>query len=127
MPTTVLEQPRSTSKRSSQRWQHWQQSPATQKYLPAEAQHHGYVVVWVPPICREVFLDILILFMAYHKWHTRKCPPQFIDTAWQSWWGWTRRLTGALQRLLKKQATTIPDVPVALALAPTEEDTHGHD
>ena len=106
------------------RWDAWQTTTMPQRFLAPMDQANGYTVVRIHPVCREVFMDLLTLLRAYGEWRARHQEPRQIDAAWTTWGVWTRRLAGAVRRVLDAKTPTIPGVPGEL-LSLVEDHTHG--
>lgn len=102
------------------RWEAYQQTTMPQRFLSQMDRANGYTVVRIHPACRETFLDVLDLLRAYGQWRARREAPRQIDAAWTTWATWTRRLAGAVRRMLVAKVPTIPGVPGEL-LALAEE------
>jgi hypothetical protein len=107
------------------RWDAWQSTTMPQRFLPPLDQANGYTVVRIHPACREVFMDLLSLLRAYGEWRARQQEPKQIDAAWTTWGVWTRRLAGAVRRVLDAKPPTIPGVPGEM-LSLVEDHTNGH-
>lgn len=117
----VTDTPRRTKpSAATPRWDAYQHTTMPQRFLSPMDRANGYTVVRIHPACRETFLEVLDLLRAYGEWRARHQAPRQIDAAWTTWAVWTRRLAGAVRRLLVAKVPTIPGVPGEL-LALVEE------
>jgi hypothetical protein len=70
----------------NQRWEQWQGSSISKRYLSQEARQAGYTVTRVLPACRDLFLDIAVLLLTYgdlvHKHHTFTLETQEALAGW---------------------------------------------
>jgi hypothetical protein len=85
------------SPKAQRRWTHWQDTPASQRYLDAKARRQGWTVVWLASPSREPFLDVLPLLFAYAR--LAQQPGGFPDTlapAWAAWLDHTQTLAAVL-------------------------------
>lgn len=93
------------------RWDAWQESPTSQRYLSVEARQAGYTVVYVHPHCREAFLALEGLMTVYGQLAGRRSCPALVQGLWRAWVTWTLRLAAYLRRRQQGQAGTCPPSP----------------
>src|SRR5215468_2577469 len=82
------------------RWQHWQETPISQRLLSEKARHNGYTVVQVHPPSRPAFLDVVALLTLYSEL-VRKYPSRLTSTevyAMEAWQQGTRQLLEMLRK-----------------------------
>jgi hypothetical protein len=79
------------------RWEHWQETPVSKRYLGAKERQHGWTVVRLVPASREPFLEVLQLLFAYGRLSQQPGGfPEALEAAWASWLAHTTTLTAVL-------------------------------
>jgi hypothetical protein len=97
---------RSTTQPSTRRWDGWQDSATNQRFLSLAARRKGYTVVYVPPPCREAFLELAGLMSAYG--YLPQTPE--LVSIWQRWLTTTKRLAAYLKRVRAGKSAVCPDL-----------------
>jgi hypothetical protein len=110
---------RRPSRRS--RWQHWQTSVVSTRYLSPEAAQAGYTLLYVPPASREAFFTCVGLLQAVG--HAGSAETDHAE-ALEAWHLWTKRLTAYLERRAAGKPGTLPALPPALAALGAEENRY---
>jgi hypothetical protein len=82
---------------AQRRWDHWQDTPMSKRYLGAKERKHGWTIVRLVPASREPFLDVLQLLFAYGRLSQRpEGFPEALAPAWTSWLSHTKTLAAVL-------------------------------
>jgi hypothetical protein len=85
------------SPNAQRRWDHWQETPVSKRYLGAKERKHGWTVVRLVPASREPFLDVLHLLFAYGRLAQQPGGfPEVLEAAWASWLAHTQTLAAVL-------------------------------
>jgi hypothetical protein len=74
------------SPKAQRRWDRWQETPVSKRYLGAKERKQGWAVVRVEPASREPFLDVLQLLFAYGR--LARHPGGFPETLTPAWAAW---------------------------------------
>ena len=95
------------------RWQRWQQSRVSRRFLTPQAAVQGYTLLQVPAGGVEAFFALVDLLQA--RRHLEALPsPVDVEEAWQAWQTWTRRFAAYLERCARRKVGTLPPVPPPL-------------
>jgi hypothetical protein len=106
------------------RWQQWQQSLVSQRYLTPDGARHGYTLVKVPAASQEVFFVLATLLQAQARLDSSRAAlhadaqtaglVREAEAALVAWQRWTRQLTGYLGRVTQGLPATLPPLPLGL-------------
>jgi hypothetical protein len=82
---------------AQRRWDHWQETPVSKRYLDARERKQGWTVVRLVPASREPFLEVLQLLFAYGRLSQQPGGfPEVLGPAWASWLAHTQTLAAVL-------------------------------
>ena len=85
------------SPNAKRRWDHWQETPVSRRYLGAKERKQGWTIVRLVPASREPFLEVLPLLFAYGRLSQQPGGfPEALEPAWTSWLHHTQTLAAVL-------------------------------
>ena len=106
------------------RWQRWQQSRVSRRFLTPQAAVQGYTLLQVPAGGVEAFFALVDLLQA--RRHLEALPsPVDVEEACQVWQTWTRRFAAYLDRCSQATPATLPLVPSPLIALGLEDIIDG--